>query len=72
MKRIDGLAGGLWAGAALILLFGAVGWLWRPEVVHGLLQREPEQVRARRNLQRAEKLAQLAPDYLDACRAAGL
>jgi len=72
MKRMDITAEGLGTGAALILVFAAVSWLWKPDVVGGWLVRETDEARERRSWQRAEKLAHLSSDYLDICRAAGL
>jgi hypothetical protein len=72
MKPLRIFAQGFGAGAALVLLFASVTSLWKPDRIGNWLRRDPNQVRARRNLERAEQLARLSPDYLDICRAAGL
>ena len=71
MKNVSPFVGGIGAGVGLISLLAAT-LRWKSGPVGGLTFREAQETRARRNCQRAERLAQLSPDYLDACRAAGL
>ena len=72
MKRINAFAGGLGAGAAMMSLAAGIAWIFRQDVFASLWHGETRQARIRRNLERAARRARLAPDYLDACRAAGL
>jgi hypothetical protein len=68
-----GFAEGLGAGAVLALLVAASAFVWKPDVFGGrLAPGGTGHSRVRRNLENAERLAKLSPDYLDICRAAGL
>jgi hypothetical protein len=72
MKRIHAFAGGLGTGAVMMSLAAGIAWIWRPGALASWWQGETRQARIRRNLEHAARRARLSPDYLDACRAAGL
>lgn len=72
MKRMNAFAGGLGTGAVMTSLAAGIAWIWRPDVLASWWHGETRQARIRRNLERAARRARLSPDFLDACRAAGL
>jgi hypothetical protein len=60
MKTLSVFPGGLGAGAALMSMLAAAVF-WKADGLRAWLRRE-----------RAERHAKLSPNFLDACRAAGL
>ena len=65
-------AEGLGTGAALILVMTAAACVWQANRIAGWLSQENEEMRQRRQIERAQRAATTAPDYLDTCRAAGI
>ena len=65
-------AEGLGTGAALILVMTAAACVWQANRIAGWLSQENEDMRKRRQIERAQRAATTAPDYLDTCRAAGI
>ena len=64
---------GLGTGAGLLLLAGAATFALKPELfLSWLLRGAVSRDRSLSNRERAERIAQLSPDYLDHCRAAGM
>lgn len=72
MKRVRSFAEGLGFGTFVVSLAAAAALLWKPDAVTSLLSRETQASRARRLCDLAERAAKASPEYLDACRAAGL
>jgi hypothetical protein len=72
VKRVHAFAEGLGTGAFVFSLAAAAAVLWKPDAVTSWLSRETGAARARRLCERAERAAKTCPQYLDACRAAGL
>ena len=70
-EHFHSFGGGIGTGAAITALV-ALTCLWRPGLLRGWLTGESALARARRDLLRAAERARLSPNYLDACRAAGL
>jgi hypothetical protein len=60
MKTLSVFAGGIGAGAALVSMVAAAV-LWRADGLRAWIRRE-----------RGERRARLSPNFLEACRAAGL
>jgi hypothetical protein len=72
MKDRRVFAEGLGTGAALILVMTAAACAWQANRITAWLSQENEEMRQRRQIERAERAATMAPDYLDTCRAAGI
>ena len=65
-------AEGLGTGAALILVMTAAACAWQADRIAAWLSQENEEMRQRSQIERAQRVATMAPDYLDTCRAAGI
>jgi hypothetical protein len=72
MKDTRVFAEGLGTGAALILVMTAAACVWQANRIAAWLSQEDANVRQRRQIERAQRAATTAPDYLDTCRAAGI
>jgi hypothetical protein len=72
MKDRTVFAEGLGTGAALIVVVTAAACLWQANRIAAWLTQESEEMRRRRQIERAQLAAKLSPDYLDTCRAAGI
>jgi hypothetical protein len=72
MKDRKAFAEELGTGAALILVMTAATCVWQANRIAAWLSQENEEMRQRRLIERAQRAATMAPDYLDTCRAAGI
>jgi hypothetical protein len=72
MRDTRVFAEGLGTGAALILVMTAAGCVWQANRITAWLSQEDPNMCQRRQIERAQRAATTAPDYLDTCRAAGI